>query len=95
MTGNAIYDAICRRTAAHFGRPVNPHLFRDGAATFWALEAPAIIEGASALLGHSDLKTFKHYNQARSVAAGRRLAALLRKASLRKPNSSLISSNRS
>jgi integrase len=77
LTGNAIYDLIVRRTKAHFGQAVNPHLFRDGAATFWALETPRTIEGASALLGHSNLRTLKHYNQARSVAAGRRLAALL------------------
>ena len=78
LTGNAIYDLIIRRTKAHFGQAVNPHLFRDGAATLWALETPELIEGASALLGHSDLKTFRYYNQARSVVAGRRLAALLR-----------------
>ena len=78
LTGNAVYDLIIRRTKAHFGQAVNPHLFRDGAATFWALETPEIIGGASALLGHSDPSTLKHYNQARSVAAGRRLASLLR-----------------
>jgi integrase len=78
LTGNAVYDLIIRRTKAHFGQAVHPHVFRDSAATLWAVETPAIIEGASALLGHSDPKTLRHYNQARSVAAGRRLAALLR-----------------
>jgi site-specific recombinase XerD len=79
MTGNAIYDAICRRTKAYFGHSVNPHLFRDGAATFFALNAPESIGSASALLGHSDPKTLKHYNQAGSILAGRRLARVLRK----------------
>jgi site-specific recombinase XerD len=63
LSGDAIYDVIIRRTAAHFGRAVNAHLFRDGAATFWAIAAPAKIEGASALLGHSDVRTMKFYNQ--------------------------------
>jgi integrase len=79
MTGNAIYDAICRRTKAYFGRSVNPHLFRDGAATFFALNAPESIGSASALLGHAHPKTLKHYNQAGSIMAGRRLARVLQK----------------
>lgn len=78
LTGNAVYDLIIRRTRAHFGQAVNPHLFRDGAATLWALQAPAVIEGASALLGHSDVKMMRYYNQARSIAAGRQLAAIIR-----------------
>jgi site-specific recombinase XerD len=77
MTGNAIYDAICRRTKAYFGHSVNPHLFRDGAATFCALNAPQSIGSASALLGHAGPKTLKHYNQAGSIMAGRRLAKAL------------------
>jgi integrase len=77
MTGDAIYGAICRRTKSHFGKSVNPHLFRDGAATFWALNSPECIRGVSALLGHADPKTLRHYNQAASIVAGRRLAAIL------------------
>src|SRR4051794_15704894 len=77
MTGNAIYDAICRRTKAYFGHSVNPHLFRDGAATFCALNAPESLGSASALLGHAGPKSLKHYNQAGSIIAGRRLAKIL------------------
>jgi hypothetical protein len=78
LTGNAIYDAIIRHTAAHFGKSVNPHLFRDGAATFWALEAPAIIEGASALFRTFRCEIVETLQSSSLVAAGRRLAALLR-----------------
>ena len=78
MTGNAIYDAVCRRTKAAFGRPVNLHLFRDGAATFWALNAPAQVRGASELLGHAHPRTTEHhYNQANAVRAARKLAEVL------------------
>jgi site-specific recombinase XerD len=82
MTGNAIYDAICRRTKAYFGHSVNPHLFRDGAATFCALNAPESIGSASALLGHAGPKTLKHYNQAGSIIAGRRLVKVFWKRDL-------------
>src|SRR5215213_10139599 len=78
MTGNAIYDAVCRRTKAAFGRPVNLHLFRDGAATFWALNAPAQVRGASELLGHAHPRTTeRYYNQANAISAARTLAGLL------------------
>src|SRR5215207_1873873 len=36
MTSEALYDAVCRRTRARFGRSMSLHLFRDAAATFWA-----------------------------------------------------------
>jgi integrase len=72
-----LYDAICQRTKANFGQSVSPHLFRDGAATFFALNAPESIGSASALLGHADPKTLRHYNQAGSILAGRRLASVL------------------
>ena len=36
----AIADTIARRTATAFGRPINPHLFRDCAATSIAIDDP-------------------------------------------------------
>ena len=77
LTGNAIYDAVCRRTKQAFGRPVNPHLFRDGAATFWALKAPTQVGAVSELLGHQPRMTERHYNQANGISAGRKLADAL------------------
>src|SRR5215213_9880559 len=57
LTGNAIYDAVCRRTRKAFGQPVNLHLFRDAAATFWALKDPTQVRGASELLGNEPRMT--------------------------------------
>jgi integrase len=77
LTANAIYDAVCRRTTSAFGKAVGLHLFRDAAATWWALRAPAEIAGASALLGHAHPKTLRYYNQANSIEAGRYAAEIL------------------
>jgi len=77
LTGNAAYDAVCRRTKAAFGKPVNLHLFRDGAATFWATRNTAQVRGVSALLGHQPRTTERHYNQASGISAGRKLAEVL------------------
>jgi site-specific recombinase XerD len=69
---------IIERTRAAFGVPINPHLFRDCAATTLALEDPAHVGAAATILGHaSSLTTHKHYIQANTLAASRRhLAAL-------------------
>jgi integrase len=78
LTDEAIYAAITRRTRQAFGTAVNPHLFRDCAATTIALRAPEQIGVARDLLGHSSLTTTeRHYNQARSIDASRLLARVL------------------
>ena len=77
LTGNAIYNAVYRRTKEAFGEPVNLHLFRDGAATFWALKDPARVAAMSGLLGHEPRMTERHYNQANGIRAGRKLADAL------------------
>ncbi len=61
------------RTRAAFGRAVNPHLFRDAAATSLALEDPARVRVAAQVLGHGSFGTTeRHYNLARGEeAAGR------------------------
>ena len=38
MTEIALYDRIRARTKAAFGAAINPHLFRDAAATTMAVE---------------------------------------------------------
>ena len=56
------------RTA--FGRPVNPHLFRDVAATTLARDQPAQVRLAAPLLGHRSFSTTeRHYNLARLTEA--------------------------
>ncbi len=65
-------------TRAAFGRAVNPHLFRDAAATSLALEDPARVRVVARVLGHGSFATTeRHYNLARGeAAAGRWHAAL-------------------
>ncbi len=61
------------RTRAAFGRAVNPHLFRDCAATSLALEDPARVRAAAQVLGHGSFATTeRHYNLARGEAAATR-----------------------
>jgi integrase len=58
------------RTRAAFGRPVNPHLFRDAAATSVAIEDPARVRIAAQVLGHGTFSTTeRHYNLARGQEA--------------------------
>jgi integrase len=72
MTDNAIYIGIVARTRERLGQPINPHLFRDCAATSIAIEDPAHVGIASRLLGHrTGSTTERYYNQARSIEASR------------------------
>src|SRR5690606_12010003 len=70
LTENGIYYAIVTRTKDAFGYPVNPHLFRDAAATSLAVHDPASVQVGRHVLGHADYRTFeKHYKQAQSIEA--------------------------
>jgi integrase/recombinase XerD len=72
MTKRGIYDRITRCTLKGLGKVINPHLFRDCAATTIALEDPHHIRIASPLLGHCTFSTTeKYYNQARGLEASR------------------------
>jgi integrase/recombinase XerD len=74
----SIYDRVVARTRAAFGRPINPHLFRDCAATSVAIDDPVHVGIASQLLGHrGNSTTERHYNQARAVEASRQVQAFL------------------
>ena len=78
VTAKAIHKMICRITQAAFGRPVNPHLFRNCAATSIALEDPEHVRMAATILGHvSFATTERHYNQARSVEAARHFQGVI------------------
>jgi integrase len=64
---------IKRHTRAAFGKAVNPHLFRDCAATSIAIVDPVHVRIIAAILGHSTMDTSeRYYNQARGLEAGRR-----------------------
>ena len=70
MTEMALYDRIVRITRTAFGRSINPHLFRDCAATSIAIDDPAHVRMAAPLLGHRTLtSTERHYNHARQREA--------------------------
>ena len=80
MGAAAIRHQITLRTREAFGRPVNPHLFRDSQATGLAIRAPDQIQMISALLEHSNHTTSEeYYNLAGSLEAGRRYSKVIEK----------------
>ena len=69
----SVYCQVRRLTKETFGTPINPHLFRDAAATTLAIEDPEHVRIASQMLGHGSVRvTERHYNQARMIEAARR-----------------------
>jgi integrase/recombinase XerD len=78
MSIKAIYDRVVINTSAALGRPINPHLFRDCAATSVAIDDPLHVGIASQLLGHCRSSTTeRYYNQANAVEACRQFQAFL------------------
>lgn len=78
MSDSWIYRRIVARTHEGLGQPINPHLFRDCAATSIAIDDPAHIGIAARLLGHrTGSTTERYYNQARSVEASRLMQKFL------------------
>ena len=74
MTRKMVFARISIVTERAFGKPINPHLFRDCAVTFVALDDPKHIGIAAPILGHTDPRTTeRHYIQAQRIAAGRKL----------------------
>jgi integrase len=78
MRGDPIHEAgiywrVRRAIEAAFGVPINPHLFRDIAATSVVDLTPENIGIAAPLLGHINPKTTEeHYIQANQAIAGER-----------------------
>ena len=73
MSEISVYHRIVKITEEAFGAPINPHLFRDCAATSIAISDPEHVRIAAAILGHTNLRTTeKYYNQARMLEAVRR-----------------------
>ncbi len=72
MTQQSVYDRVCHHTLEWLGKLINPHLFRDCAATTIAIHDPEQVRAASALLGHgSPATTERHYQHAKSLEAHR------------------------
>jgi integrase/recombinase XerD len=73
MTEIGIYFAISELTKERFGHVVNPHLFRDSAATSIAIEDPEHVLIVRNVLGHSSLRTAeRYYMHAQTLEASRR-----------------------
>jgi integrase len=72
LTEMAMYLRICAHTQKAFGRAINPHLFRDAAATTLAIADPEHVRVAAPLLGHRTfMTTERHYQQAKAYDAHR------------------------
>ena len=72
MTQMAIYDRVRARTKDAFGKAINPHLFRDAAATTLAIADPQHVRVAAPLLGHRTFTTTeRYYVQAKGLEAHR------------------------
>jgi integrase/recombinase XerD len=71
LSGSSLYRRVISRTQTAFGFSINPHLFRDCAATTLAIHKPDQVLTGAGLLGHSDLRTIhKHYIHAETIKAG-------------------------
>lgn len=62
MSEQALYQQVVTVTRRYLGVPINPHMFRDCAATSIALDDPERALYIARILGHSTLRTAqKHY----------------------------------
>jgi integrase/recombinase XerD len=79
MTQIAMYDRIRARTKEQFGVAINPHLFRDAAATTMAIADPEHVRLAAPLLGHRSFATTeRYYRQSRAQKAHRAFVEALK-----------------
>jgi site-specific recombinase XerD len=73
LSQEAFYKSLHKLTVARFGRSVNPHLFRDCAATAIAVDIPEQVGIVLGLLGHAGIATSeRYYIHAHSTEAHRR-----------------------
>jgi site-specific recombinase XerD len=78
MAGNGVYRRITKHTLRNLGHSINPHLFRDCAATSLAIEDPRHVRIAASLLGHRRFATTERfYNQANNIEASRIMQSFL------------------
>jgi integrase len=68
QTQVSIFHDITKHTKKEFGRSINPHLFRDAAATTIAIENPEHILTIANILGHRSIKsTEKYYERSNQI----------------------------
>ena len=78
MIDRSVYESVVKLTLPAFGRTVNPHLFRDCAATSVATDDPEHVHITTSILGHTSLATSERsYNHAQSIPAARRYQQLV------------------
>lgn len=78
LSKGALYGGIRSCTKRLFGAEINPHLFRDIAATFVSEEAPNDRAIVADILGHTGLATSQaHYDHASSLRAQQKLVDVI------------------
>jgi integrase/recombinase XerD len=78
MSEQSVYWNTCQLTEDLFGQRINPHLFRDCAASALATDDPEHILAIARILGHASIKTSnRHYNQSQMTAAGKILSEVI------------------
>jgi integrase/recombinase XerD len=76
LSRSAFYDLIIRRTMAAFGRPLNPHLFRDCLATTLSSPTAGLAWTSRHLLGHRGPHTSELcYNRIRGAGCAAKFLA--------------------
>lgn len=81
LSAQTISDYIKAKTKTAFGTSINPHLFRDCAATAIAIDDPENARIIAPILGHSSMSTSElHYNQARTADAAEKYHVVLARA---------------
>lgn len=78
LSRREVYHCIVGTTERLLGVPINPHLFRDCAATSLSLVSTGAARAAAALLGHQHFATTeRHYVRAKQLDASRKLNGVL------------------
>ena len=79
MSQEGLSGRIELRTREAFGKAMNPHLFRDAAATTLAIVDPEHVRAAAPVLGHRNFGTTeRHYIQAKGLQAQGSLLEVIR-----------------
>jgi integrase len=78
LSGHGLYNLVCRRTLAAFGKRINLHLFRSCLITSTAVHHGTQMGLAMTVLRHQSSKvTERHYNQAKMIDAVRAYQEML------------------
>ena len=80
LSEQAVYQQVCTVTQKTVGSRINPHLFRDCAATSIVIDDPEHAEIIARILGHKTLRTAeRYYIHAGMIEAARVVNAIITK----------------